>query len=73
MFFLLQYLGKWNRTNGPLVNLFIFNSSNENKARDINSLRNLLVVQDLALYRRNAQELVQTMQIIMTKQYLPDF
>ena len=41
--FLLQYLGKWYRTNGPLVNLPIFNSSNKNKAGDINSLWNLLV------------------------------
>ena len=30
-------------TNGPLVNLPIFNSSNKNKAGDINSLWNLLV------------------------------
>ena len=44
IFFLLQYLGKWYRTNfGPLVNLLIFNSSNKNKAGDINSLWNLLV------------------------------
>ena len=42
--FLLQYLGKWYRTNGPLVNLPIFNTSNKNKAGDINSLWNLLVV-----------------------------
>ena len=42
--FLLQYLGKWYRTNGPLVNLPIFNSSNKNKAGDINSLWNLLVL-----------------------------
>ena len=41
--FLLQYLGNWYRTNGPLVNLPIFNSSNKNKAGDINSLWNLLV------------------------------
>ena len=41
--FLLQYLGKWYRTNGPLVNLPIFNSSNKNKAGDINSLWNFLV------------------------------
>ena len=43
IFFLLQYLGKWYRTNGPLVNLLIFNSSNKHKAGDINSLWNLLV------------------------------
>ena len=30
--FLLQYLGKWYRTNGHLVNLAIFNTSNKNKA-----------------------------------------
>ena len=41
--FLLQYLGKWYRTNGPLVNLPIFNTSNINKAGDINSPWNLLV------------------------------
>ena len=41
--FLLQYLGKWYRTNGPLVSLPIFNSSNKNKAGDINSVWNLLV------------------------------
>ena len=41
--FLLQYLGKWFMTNGPLVNLPIFNSSNKNKVGDINSLWNLLV------------------------------
>ena len=41
--FLLQYLGKWYRTNGPLVNLPIFNTSNKNKAGDINSPWNLLV------------------------------
>ena len=45
--FLLQYLGKWYRTNGPLVNLAIFNSSNKNKAGDINSLWNLLVYVDV--------------------------
>ena len=32
--FLLQYLGKWYRTNGPLVNFTIFNTSNKNKAGD---------------------------------------
>ena len=42
--FLLQYLIKWYWTNGPVVNLPIFNSSNKNKAGDINSLWNLLVV-----------------------------
>ena len=42
--FLLQYLGKWYRTNGPLVNLPILNTSNKNKAGDINSLWNLLVI-----------------------------
>ena len=41
--FLLQYLGKWYRNNGPLVNLPIFNTSNKNKAGDINSPWNLLV------------------------------
>ena len=41
--FLLQYLGRWYRTNGPLVNLPIFNTSNKNKAGDINSPWNLLV------------------------------
>ena len=41
--FLLQYLGKWYRTNGPLVNLPIFNTSNKNKAGDIYSPWNLLV------------------------------
>ena len=41
--FLLQYLGKWYRTNGPLVNFTIFNTSNKNKAGDINSPWNLLV------------------------------
>ena len=41
--FLLQYLCKWYRTSGRLVNLPIFNSSNKNKAGDINSLWNLLV------------------------------
>ena len=41
--FLLQYLGKWYRTNGPLVNLPIFNTSNKNKAGGINSPWNLLV------------------------------
>ena len=41
--FLLEYLGKWYRTNGPLVNLPIFNSSNKNKAGDINSRWNLLI------------------------------
>ena len=29
--------------NGPLINLLMFNSSNKNKAGDINSLWNLLV------------------------------
>ena len=43
-FFLLQYLGKWYRTNGPLVNFLIFNRSNKNKAGDINSLWNLFVL-----------------------------
>ena len=43
IFVLLQYLGKWYRTNGPLVKLLIFNSSNKNKAGDINSQWNLLV------------------------------
>ena len=42
--FLLQYLGKWYRTNGPLVNFTIFNTSNKNKAGDINSPWNLLVL-----------------------------
>ena len=42
-FFLLHYLDKWYRTSGPLVNLLIFNSSNKNKAGDINSRWNLLV------------------------------
>ena len=37
IFFLLQYLGKWYRISGPLVNLLIFNSSNKNKAGYINS------------------------------------
>ena len=41
--FLLQYLGNWYRTNDPLVNFTIFNTSNKNKARDINSPWNLLV------------------------------
>ena len=41
--FLLQYLGNWYRTNGPLVNFTIFNTSNKNKAGDINSPWNLLV------------------------------
>ena len=41
--FLLQYLGKWYRTSGPLANLPIFNSSNKIKAGDINSLWNFLV------------------------------
>ena len=41
--FLLQYLGKWYRTNGPLVNFTIFNTSNKNKVGDINSPWNLLV------------------------------
>ena len=35
--FLFQYLGKWYRTNGPLVNFTIFNTSNKNKAGDIYS------------------------------------
>ena len=42
--FLLQYLGKWYRTNGLLVNSTIFNTSNKNKAGDINSPWNLLVI-----------------------------
>ena len=29
--FLLQFLGNWYRTNGPLVNFTIFNTSNKNK------------------------------------------
>ena len=41
--FLFQYLGMWYRTNGPLVNFTIFNTSNKNKAGDINSPWNLLV------------------------------
>ena len=41
--FQLQYLGKWYRTNGPLVNFTIFNTSNKNKAGDINSPGNLHV------------------------------
>ena len=41
--FLLQYLGNWYRTNAPLVNFTIFNTSNKNKAGDINSPWNLLV------------------------------
>ena len=41
--FLLQYIGKWYRTNGPLDNFTIFNTSNKNKAGDINSPWNLLV------------------------------
>ena len=40
--FLLQYLGNWYRINGPLVNFTIFNTSNKNKAGDINSPWNLL-------------------------------
>ena len=42
--FLLQYLGNWYRTNGPLVNFTIFNTSNKNKAGNINSPWNLLVI-----------------------------
>ena len=42
--FLLQYLGIWYRTSGPLVNFTIFNTSNKNKAGDINSPWNLLVI-----------------------------
>ena len=34
--FLLQYLGNWYRTSGPLVNFTIFNTSNKNKAGDVN-------------------------------------
>ena len=41
--FLLQYLGNWYRTNGPLVNFTIFNTSDKNKVGDINSPWNLLV------------------------------
>ena len=41
--FLLQYLGNWYRTNGPLVDFTIFNTSNKNKGGDINSPWNLLV------------------------------
>ena len=41
--FLLQYVGNWYRTSGPLVNFTIFNTSNKNKAGDINSPWNLLV------------------------------
>ena len=41
--FLLQYLGKWYRTNGPLVNFTIFNTSNKNKAGNIRSPWYLLV------------------------------
>ena len=51
--FLLQYLGNWYRTNGPLVNFTIFNTSNKNKAGDINSPWNLLVFlrkQDLTFH-----------------------
>ena len=48
--FLLQYLGKWYRTNGPLVNLPIYNTSNKNKAEDINSPWNLLVVYAFLLF-----------------------
>ena len=47
--FLLQYLGNWYRTNGPLVNFTIFNTSNKNKAGDINSPWNLLVYLQLTL------------------------
>ena len=42
--FLLQYLSKGYRTNAPLVSLPIFNTSNKNKAGDINSSWNLLVI-----------------------------
>ena len=49
--FLLQYLGKSYRTNGPLVNLPIFNSSNKNKAGDINSIWNLLVISSVPMDR----------------------
>ena len=52
--FLLQYLGMWYRTNGPLVNLPIFNSSNKNKAGDINSLWNLLVLLEKLLLHDNS-------------------
>ena len=52
--FLLQYLGMWYRTNGPLVNLPIFNSSNKNKAGDINSLWNLLVLLEKLLRHDNS-------------------
>ena len=38
------------RTNGPLVNLPIFNTSNKNKAGDINSPWNLLVDFCLTLF-----------------------
>ena len=58
IFFLLQYLGKWYRTNGPLVNLLIFNSSNKNKAGDINSLWNLLVTLNICTDR--PEQTVQT-------------
>ena len=50
--FLLQYLGNWYRTNGPLVNFTIFNTSNKNKAGDINSPWNLLVYYNL-FFREN--------------------
>ena len=46
--FLLQYLGNWYRTNGPLVIFIIFNTSNKNKAGDINSPWNLLVDSDVS-------------------------
>ena len=48
--FLLQYLGNWYRTNGPLVNFTIFNTSNKYKAGDINSPWNLLVYLFIYLY-----------------------
>ena len=37
-------------TNGPLVNFTIFNTSNKNKAGDINSPWNLLVVSNNIKY-----------------------
>ena len=52
--FLLQYLGNWYRTKGPLVNFTIFNTSNKNKAGDINSPWNLLVnIRNVSLNIRN--------------------
>ena len=58
--FLLQYLGIWYRTSGPLVNFTIFNTLNKNKAGDINSPWNLLVIIIINIFQKYSENLWKT-------------